>query len=64
MPISFIASVTAGWSWSAGLAPGGDHAHAVPGPAAQESAAAIWLRPALWTQTDEASGTETVIGRS
>ncbi len=55
IPISFMASTTAGFNRSAGVEPAD---RTVMRPAARwlSRAAAIWLRPALWTQTNRTSG--------
>ena len=55
IPTSFMASTTAGLSWSAGSLPA--ERTLTRSPAFRWSRpAAIWLRPALWTQTKRTSG--------
>jgi predicted ester cyclase len=56
MPHSAIAATTAGLTRSAGSEPA-KRMRTLPPAWWSSSAAAIWLRPALWTQTNSTSGT-------
>ena len=56
IPTSSIARTTAGLSLSAGSLPA-EITRTRPAARRSSSAAAIWLRPALWTQTKRTSGT-------
>src|SRR5688572_27659154 len=55
MPSSAIAATTAGLTSSAGALPA-DRTRTRPSARRSSKAAAIWLRPALWTQTKSTSG--------
>src|SRR5688572_21371115 len=59
---SAIAATTAGLTSSAGALPA-DRTRTRPSARRSSSAAAIWLRPALWTQTKSTSG-RSLIGRT
>ena len=54
-PSSLIASITAGLISSAGAEPA-ERTWIRPSERSLTSPAAIWLRPALWTQTNSTSG--------
>src|SRR6267143_2867812 len=54
-PTSFIASTTPGLRVLAGSLPA-ERTLTRPAPRSLRSAAAIWLRPALWTHTNRTSG--------
>src|SRR5215475_7828080 len=54
-PISAMAAMTAGLSWSAGWDPA-EVTRTRPAAWLSSSAAAIWDRPALWVQTNSTSG--------
>src|SRR4029077_1304266 len=56
IPISRIASTTTGWSSCAGVLPA-ERTCTLPLARSLRSPAAIWLRPALCTQTKSTSGT-------
>src|SRR6476469_10851781 len=59
MPSSAMASTAAGLTLSAGWEPA-DRTSIRPSPRVVRKAAAIWERPALWTQTDRTEGFLTV----
>src|SRR4249920_284669 len=64
MPHSSIAATTAGLIWSPGALPA-ERTWTLPLAWWSRRAAAIWLRPALWTQTNRTSGTASPgLGRS
>ncbi len=63
MPTSRIASTAAGLTWSAGAEPA--ERTSTRSPARCDShAAAIWERPALWTQTNRTEGFSDTAGLS
>src|SRR6266540_6398597 len=55
MPTSAIAVTTEGWTSSAGALPA-DRTRTLPAAYRSSSAAAIWLRPAFWTQMNRTVG--------
>ena len=55
MPTSAIASTAAGLTWSPGLEPAERTSTRSPARWVSQ-AAAIWERPALWTQTNRTDG--------
>src|SRR5690625_7499766 len=63
MPISFIASTATGLIWSAGADPA-ERTSTCPSDRAVMKPAAIWDRPALWTQTNMTLGRWDKIGRA
>src|SRR5674476_181186 len=55
IPSSSMASTATGLIWSAGIEPA-ERTSTAPPDIADRSPAAIWERPALWTQTNRALG--------
>ena len=59
-PTSAIASTATGLTWSAGIEPA-DRTSTAPPDSAVRNPAAIWERPALWTQTNRTLGVVMVL---